>query len=161
MPYSAKDVTAATAAVNREAVARYDMDERQDFLDADRGFVASFPEPVIGPDGHVIFDAADYESIADEGLRGPGRPVPSARRSGLAGARLAGSRAVRRRASRVCCSPPEPFGHDGSLRWSRVAKVRAQAGPQVRPRQVWRRRLAVPSGSFRDFDSLGRDPRSD
>ena len=116
MPYSAKDVTEATAAVNREAVARYDMVERQDFLDADRGFVASFPEPVIGPDGHVIFDAADYESIADEGLRGPGRPVPSARRSGLAGARLAGSRAVRRRASRVCCSPPEPFGHDGSIR---------------------------------------------
>ena len=32
-----KDATAATAAANREAVALYDMDDRQDFADADRG----------------------------------------------------------------------------------------------------------------------------
>ena len=36
MSYEPKDPTAATVTANREAVARYDMADRQDFADADR-----------------------------------------------------------------------------------------------------------------------------
>jgi hypothetical protein len=35
MPYRPKDATPATRAANRRAVARYDLDDRQDFADAD------------------------------------------------------------------------------------------------------------------------------
>jgi alkyl sulfatase BDS1-like metallo-beta-lactamase superfamily hydrolase len=43
MPPEPKDATAATAAANRDAAARYDLASRQDFTDADRGFSAAFP----------------------------------------------------------------------------------------------------------------------
>ena len=66
MTYNPKDATEATADANKEAISRYDMDDRQDFLDAGRGFIAPFAEPVVGADGHVIFDAADYAYIADD-----------------------------------------------------------------------------------------------
>ena len=67
MPYSPKDATPATASANREVVALYDMADRQDFADADRGFIAGFPGgKVVGADGHVIFDQGDYEYIADD-----------------------------------------------------------------------------------------------
>jgi alkyl sulfatase BDS1-like metallo-beta-lactamase superfamily hydrolase len=46
------------------------MEDRQDFADADRGFIAGFPGQVLGPDGKVIFDLADYEYLADDA------PVP-------------------------------------------------------------------------------------
>ena len=61
MAYEPKDATAATAQANRDAVALYAMDDRQDFADADRGFIAPFPGPVLGDDGHVIFDPDAYE----------------------------------------------------------------------------------------------------
>ena len=49
MPNAPKPATAATAAVNQEAVARYDMDDRQDFADAERGFIAALPgKEVVG-----------------------------------------------------------------------------------------------------------------
>jgi alkyl sulfatase BDS1-like metallo-beta-lactamase superfamily hydrolase len=38
-----KDATPATVTANREAVALYDMDDRQDFADADRGLIAGIP----------------------------------------------------------------------------------------------------------------------
>jgi alkyl sulfatase BDS1-like metallo-beta-lactamase superfamily hydrolase len=67
MPYEPKDATPATVAVNREAVGLYDMDDRQDFADADRGFIAGFPDgKVLGADGHVIFDESRYAYIADD-----------------------------------------------------------------------------------------------
>ena len=59
MPYIPKPATPATAAANRAAVARYAMDDRQDFADADRGLIATFPDhKVVGADGQVIFDLA-------------------------------------------------------------------------------------------------------
>jgi len=61
-----KPATPATAAANTAAVAKYDMDDRQDFADADRGLIAEFTEPVIGPDGHVIFDQAAFDWINDD-----------------------------------------------------------------------------------------------
>jgi alkyl sulfatase BDS1-like metallo-beta-lactamase superfamily hydrolase len=67
MPYEPKDATPATVRVNRDAVALYDMDDQQDFADADRGFIAGFPDgKVLGPDGHLIFDQSRYDYIADE-----------------------------------------------------------------------------------------------
>jgi alkyl sulfatase BDS1-like metallo-beta-lactamase superfamily hydrolase len=53
MPYTPKDATPATAAANREAVARYDLADRQDFADADRGLIAGFPDRRLPhADGH-------------------------------------------------------------------------------------------------------------
>ena len=66
MTYTPKDATAATAAANRDAVGLYAMDDQQDFADADRGFLAGFPDKVLGEDGRVIFDLGDYEYIADD-----------------------------------------------------------------------------------------------
>ncbi len=66
VPYSPNDATSATAQFNRDAIARYDMDDRQDFADADRGLIAPLPGPVLGPDGHVIYDADWLDYLGDE-----------------------------------------------------------------------------------------------
>lgn len=66
MSYLPKEATPATAAANRDAVARYDMADRQDFADADRGFIAPFPGPVVGAGGHVIFDPSRLDFITDD-----------------------------------------------------------------------------------------------
>ncbi|MEU2506616.1 alkyl sulfatase dimerization domain-containing protein [Streptomyces sp. NPDC007863] len=66
MAYIPKRATPATAAANSEAVARYDMDDRQDFADADRGFIAPFPDKLYGADGHLIFDAARFDYLAED-----------------------------------------------------------------------------------------------
>ncbi|MGW1991768.1 alkyl/aryl-sulfatase [Embleya sp. NPDC001921] len=61
-----KPATRATAEANRAAVARYAMDDRQDFADAERGFIAPLPDRLHGADGRVIFDAARFDYIADD-----------------------------------------------------------------------------------------------
>ncbi|GAA2120780.1 hypothetical protein GCM10009759_69920 [Kitasatospora saccharophila] len=66
MAYAPKGATPATAAANRAAVARYDMADRQDFADADRGFIAPFPEPLRNAAGQVIFDAARFDHLAED-----------------------------------------------------------------------------------------------
>src|SRR6478736_5089998 len=66
MPYSLKPATSATAVANREALARYDMDNRDDFVDADRGLIAALPGKVVGADGHVVFDPEWMDYIADD-----------------------------------------------------------------------------------------------
>ena len=53
-----------TVTANREAVALYDMDERQDFADADRGSIVGFRGGKVL--GHVIFDQGQYDYIADD-----------------------------------------------------------------------------------------------
>ena len=66
---SPKGATQATARVNREAVGLYDLENRQDFLDADRGFIAPIPGALTGPDGHTIFfDTAPGERKKSEPL---------------------------------------------------------------------------------------------
>ncbi|MEW1861312.1 alkyl sulfatase dimerization domain-containing protein [Streptomyces sp. NPDC088194] len=64
--YSPRPATAATAASNREAVARFDMDDRQDFADADRNLIAPFPDQLRGADGHLIFDTAKFDYLSDD-----------------------------------------------------------------------------------------------
>lgn len=65
MTRTPKGATPATAAANREAVARYDMDDRQDFTDSDRGFIAPFPDKLYAADGRVIFDTARFDYLDD------------------------------------------------------------------------------------------------
>jgi len=66
MPYTPKPATRATAEANRAAAARYAMDDRQDFADADRGFLAPLPDKLYASDGRVIFDAARLDYIGDD-----------------------------------------------------------------------------------------------
>ena len=56
MPTTPKEASAATTAANRDALARYDLANRQDFADADRDLIAPLPGKVVAADGHVIFD---------------------------------------------------------------------------------------------------------
>jgi len=59
--------SAATTAANAEAVARYDMANRQDFEDVRRGLIAELPGAVTADDGRVVFDPHDFDWIgADE-----------------------------------------------------------------------------------------------
>ena len=76
MSYTPKVPTPVTVTTNREAVALYDMDDRADFADAQRGFIAGFPGPLLGPDGRVLFDIADFAWIEDE-TRAPDSVNPS------------------------------------------------------------------------------------
>ncbi|WUW23110.1 MBL fold metallo-hydrolase [Streptomyces sp. NBC_01463] len=66
MAYAPKPATPATAAINREAVSRYAMEDRRDFADNDRGFLAPFPGTVQTRDGRVIFDPAWFDYIGDD-----------------------------------------------------------------------------------------------
>jgi alkyl sulfatase BDS1-like metallo-beta-lactamase superfamily hydrolase len=67
MAYEPKAATQVTAQQNRDAVALYDMQDRHDFADADRGFLAAIPDGrVVGDDGHVIFDLNALDYIADD-----------------------------------------------------------------------------------------------
>jgi len=76
MSYRPKPATDATATVNREAVALYAMEDRRDFADADRGFIAPFPGPIRAADGRVIFDIGDFDYITDD-ARAPDTVNPS------------------------------------------------------------------------------------
>ncbi|MET0965250.1 MAG: alkyl sulfatase dimerization domain-containing protein, partial [Nakamurella sp.] len=40
--------------------------DRQDFADADRGFIAGFPGPVVRDDGQVMFDPSWFDYITDD-----------------------------------------------------------------------------------------------
>ena len=61
MSYEPKDATPATVTANREAVARYDMADRQDFADADRGLIAGFPDRKLPhADGTLMFDLSRH-----------------------------------------------------------------------------------------------------
>ncbi|MFC8732881.1 alkyl/aryl-sulfatase [Luteimicrobium sp. NPDC057192] len=67
MTYEPKGATAVTAAENRDAVARYAMDDRQDFPDAERGFIAPIPGDVLrGDDGHTIVDLHAFDQFPDD-----------------------------------------------------------------------------------------------
>ena len=66
MTYTPKDATPATAAANRAAVEQLDLDDRQDFADADRDLIAPFPDKLYAQDGRVIFDPARFDYLADD-----------------------------------------------------------------------------------------------
>ncbi|MFI9207852.1 MBL fold metallo-hydrolase [Streptomyces sp. NPDC053253] len=76
MADSSKPASATTAAANREALSRYAMEDRQDFADRDRGFLAPLPDKLYAGDGRVIFDAARFDYIGD-GVPAPDTVNPS------------------------------------------------------------------------------------
>ncbi|MDJ0439483.1 alkyl/aryl-sulfatase [Rhodococcus qingshengii] len=76
-----KDATPATVTANREAVARYAMDDRQDFADADRGLIAPLPGKVVADDGHTVFDPDAMEYLGDD-VAAPETVNPSLWRQG-------------------------------------------------------------------------------
>jgi alkyl sulfatase BDS1-like metallo-beta-lactamase superfamily hydrolase len=73
----AKPATRATSEINRAALARYAMDDRADFADADRGFIAGFPARLHNDTGLLIRDHAELDFIADDA------PAPASVNPGL------------------------------------------------------------------------------
>ncbi|MFF2372088.1 alkyl/aryl-sulfatase [Agromyces sp. NPDC058110] len=67
MSRSQKDPSPATIAALLEAQQQYPLDDVQDVADGSRGLIASLPGPVLGSDGHVVFDPASLEWI--DGVR--------------------------------------------------------------------------------------------
>ncbi|MGC5165998.1 alkyl/aryl-sulfatase [Luteimicrobium sp. DT211] len=65
-----KEPTAATAQANEAALARYAMDDREDFALADRGLVAEITE-TVRDDGEVVFDASHLAYISDDAPHPP------------------------------------------------------------------------------------------
>lgn len=62
-----KPATAATAEVNRAVVADYPMQDRQDFHDADRGFIAGWEnDQVFNDNGDLIHDGTPFSYITDD-----------------------------------------------------------------------------------------------
>ena len=62
-PYDPGTPHPATHGLNHAAVAEFDMDNRQDFADADRGLIAQIPDgTVLKADGSVMFDLAAWAS---------------------------------------------------------------------------------------------------
>lgn len=76
-----KGATPATVTANREAVARYAMDDRQDFADADRGLIAPLPGKVVADDGHTVFDPDAMAYLGDD-VAAPETVNPSLWRQG-------------------------------------------------------------------------------
>ncbi|WP_067690448.1 alkyl/aryl-sulfatase [Nocardia jejuensis] len=65
MCYQPKPATPHTAQINREAAAKYDLQNTQDFVDSRQGLIAELPGNVI-KDGAVVFDPSDFDWIRDE-----------------------------------------------------------------------------------------------
>lgn len=62
-----KPATAATAAVNLQAQADYDLANREDFGDADRGFIAPIPDGrTLNAAGQIVYDGSIYDYITDD-----------------------------------------------------------------------------------------------
>ena len=62
-----KDPTEATTTINRDAAGLYDLDDRQDFADADRGLIARAAGPVLAlPTGTSSSTADDFDYITDD-----------------------------------------------------------------------------------------------
>ncbi|MGC5165996.1 alkyl/aryl-sulfatase [Luteimicrobium sp. DT211] len=82
MTYEPKAASQATATANQDVTALYAMDDREDFADADRGFIAAVPDGrVVAADGHVVLDLHEFEQFADD-VPAPDTVNPSLWRQG-------------------------------------------------------------------------------
>lgn len=63
MCYEPESATVTTARINKDAAARYDLADRQDFADARRGLLAELPGNVVGDGGSVVFDPHAFDWI--------------------------------------------------------------------------------------------------
>src|SRR5690242_6097594 len=74
--HGTKPASEQTARVNQEALARYAMDDRQDFVDVDRGLIAAFPDRLYDSDGVLIYDGT-LLGYADDDVDAPPSVNPS------------------------------------------------------------------------------------
>ncbi|MHA7133265.1 alkyl/aryl-sulfatase [Oerskovia turbata] len=78
MPYSPKDATPATAAVNQEARALYALDDVEDFDLAARGKIADVPGgKILLDDGRVSYDTTAVAFLDDDASENPDTVNPS------------------------------------------------------------------------------------
>jgi alkyl sulfatase BDS1-like metallo-beta-lactamase superfamily hydrolase len=72
------DATAATKAMNDRLLQELPFEDRQDFEDAERGFIAPLPDDGVlrGEDGHVVWDPSRF-SFIEEGSSAPDTVNPS------------------------------------------------------------------------------------
>ena len=66
MAHKMKPATTFTADVNKAALAKYAMQDRADFHDVDRGFIAGFGDRLVSDDGKLIYDGVPLAYIADD-----------------------------------------------------------------------------------------------
>jgi alkyl sulfatase BDS1-like metallo-beta-lactamase superfamily hydrolase len=79
MPTSSKVASAGTSQINRDAIGLYNMADRPDFADTERGFIAPCPEKVQ-LDGDQAAPSAYAAVLDDFDLN-----FPSSRRSAMRG----------------------------------------------------------------------------
>ena len=78
MAQKTKPATTFTADVNKAALAKYAMQDRADFHDVDRGFIAGFGDRLVSDDGKLIYDGELLAYIADDARPRTGQPEPVA-----------------------------------------------------------------------------------
>ncbi|WP_406457430.1 MBL fold metallo-hydrolase [Streptomyces sp. NBC_00876] len=66
MVAGSQQASSFTAAVNKSASASYAMDDREDFADVDRGFVAAFPEKLYSDEGELLRDGRMLDYVTDD-----------------------------------------------------------------------------------------------
>ena len=67
MPTQPKAASSFTTRVNHAAASRYDLDNRQDFVDAQRGFIAPIRDGVVlSSDGAALYDESDYAFLSGD-----------------------------------------------------------------------------------------------
>ncbi len=55
-----------TTEINKAALARYAMQDREDFADVDRGFLAGFPEKLYSDEGELLRDGHMLDYVTDD-----------------------------------------------------------------------------------------------
>ncbi|MGW0935995.1 hypothetical protein [Streptomyces sp. NPDC002666] len=66
MVAGSQKASSCTAEVNKAAVASYAMEDRADFADVDRGFVAGFPEKLSSDEGDLLRDGRLFDCVTDD-----------------------------------------------------------------------------------------------
>jgi alkyl sulfatase BDS1-like metallo-beta-lactamase superfamily hydrolase len=61
-----KPASGFTAEANRRAAGRFPMDDRADYADADRGFIAPLPGVIVNDHGHTVRDSHLLDYITDD-----------------------------------------------------------------------------------------------
>ena len=66
MTTSSRDATDAIRTQNHDALSALPFSDTQDFDDANRGLIAPIEEPVLAPDGTVLWDNSTYDFLEGE-----------------------------------------------------------------------------------------------
>ncbi|MCX5388811.1 alkyl/aryl-sulfatase [Streptomyces sp. NBC_00094] len=66
MVAGSQQASSFTAAINKAALESYAMEDRADFADVDRGFVAGFPEKLYSDEGDLLRDGRILDYVTDD-----------------------------------------------------------------------------------------------